>query len=176
MTARAFSLGLRHLTPAMPLSYVTWRYGVCLVTAFAFSVVSAWAQTAAGRHPSAIETLVIWLPFIIHGFVLNLLMSVAAMALATVLGIGLGLMQISLRWPVRLPSRFVTRLLRNSPWLVILFGIMYMLPAEVRLVAALCSPSRRGSGSRPKGSPSLARRRCAGSSCRNVFAAPSRPG
>jgi polar amino acid transport system permease protein len=140
VTARAFSLGLRHLTPAMPLSYVTWRYGVCLVTAFAFSVVSAWAQTAAGRHPSAIETLVIWLPFIIHGFVLNLLMSVAAMALATVLGIGLGLMQISLRWPVRLPSRFVTRLLRNSPWLVILFGIMYMLPAEVRLPAGGTMP------------------------------------
>lgn len=133
MTARAFTLGLRRLTPASPLSYVTWRYGLCLVAAFALSVVSAWAQTVAAGNPSAIETLVIWLPFIFRGFVLNLLMSVAAMALATVLGIGLGLMQISLRWPVRLPSQFVTHLLRNSPWLVILFGIMYMLPAEVRL-------------------------------------------
>lgn len=133
MTARPFTLGLRRLTPASPLSYVTWRYGVCLFAALAVSVVSAWAQTAAAGHPSAIETLVIWLPFIIRGFVLNLLMSVAAMALATVLGIGLGLMQISLRWPVRVPSQFVTHLLRNSPWLVILFVIMYMLPAEIRL-------------------------------------------
>ena len=133
MTARAFTLGLRRLTPTAPLSYVTWRYGACLFAAFVLSVVSAWAQTAAAGRPSAIETLVIWLPFILKGFVLNLLMSFAAMALATVLGIGLGLMQISLQWPVRVPSRFVTHLLRNSPWLVILFGIMYMLPAEVRL-------------------------------------------
>lgn len=133
MTARAFTLGFRRLTPASPLSYVTWRYGVCLSAAFALSVVSAWAQTTAAGNPSAIETLVIWLPFILRGFVLNLLMSVAAMALATVLGIGLGLMQISLSWPVRVPSQFVTHILRNSPWLVILFAIMYMLPAEVRL-------------------------------------------
>lgn len=60
-------------------------------------------------------------------------MSFIAMALATVLGVALGLMQISLLWPVRAPSRFVTGLMRNSPWLVILFVIMYVLPSNFRL-------------------------------------------
>jgi polar amino acid transport system permease protein len=133
VTPRAFSLDLRRLTPARPLSYVSWRYGLCLVGAFALSVVSAWAQSTAAGRPSAIETLVIWLPFILRGFVLNLLMSVAAMVLATVFGIVLGLMQISLWWPVRALSRFFTHLMRNSPWLVILFAIMYLLPAELSL-------------------------------------------
>lgn len=133
MNPRAFSLDPSRLTPTRPLSYISWRYGVCLVGAFALSLVSAWAQTTVAGRPSAIETLGIWLPFILRGFVLNLLMSFAAMALATVLGIGLGLMQISLLRPIRAPSRFITHLLRNSPWLVILFAIMYLLPAEVRL-------------------------------------------
>ncbi|WID95173.1 ABC transporter permease subunit [Bosea vestrisii] len=133
MTVRAFVLDPARLSPERPLSFLDWRHGLCLALAFLASLVSAWAQSAPPGRPSAIETLVLWLPFILHGFALNLLMSFMAMALATVLGIGLGLMQISLLWPVRTPSRFVTHLLRNSPWLVILFVVMYMLPAEFRM-------------------------------------------
>lgn len=114
-------------------SCLDWRYGACLGLAFALSLASASAQTAPPGQPSAVQTLVLWLPFILWGFALNLVMSFLAMALATVFGIGLGLMQISLSWPVRLASRFVTRTLRNSPWLVILFVVMYLLPAEIRV-------------------------------------------
>jgi len=111
-----------------------WRHGLALVLAFAASLAVALAQSAPPvPRPSALATLVIWLPFIIRGFLLNLAMSLLAMILATVLGIGLGLMQISPLAPIRLPARFVTRLLRNSPWLVILFVVMYVLPVEVRL-------------------------------------------
>jgi polar amino acid transport system permease protein len=133
MTARAFVLDPAKLSSLRPLSHLDWRYGLWLVLAFMASLMSAWAQTTPPGRQSAIETLILWLPFILHGFALNLLMSFMAMALATVLGVGLGLMQVSLLWPVRKPSRFITHLLRNSPWLVILFVVMYMLPAEFRM-------------------------------------------
>jgi polar amino acid transport system permease protein len=131
LTKRAFKLDLSEVRV---LSHLDWRLGLCLLTAFALSLVAASAQSIAqlGR-PTAIETLITWIPYILKGFSLNLIMSFAAMILATVLGIGLGLMQISLVWPVRVPSRFVTSLMRNSPWLVILFVVMYVLPSEVRL-------------------------------------------
>jgi len=133
VTARAFVLDKERFSPWRPLSHVTWRYGLCLVAAFLVSLASALAQSPVPGRASALETLIIWLPFILKGFALNLLMSFLAMGLATITGVALGLMQISLLWPVRVPSRFVTHLLRNSPWLVILFAIMFMLPAELRL-------------------------------------------
>ncbi|WP_346356585.1 amino acid ABC transporter permease [Bosea sp. (in: a-proteobacteria)] len=140
MTTRAFVLDRDRLSPSRPLALLSWRYGLCLLIAFALSLVSAWAQANPPGRASAIETLGTWLPFILRGFALNLAMSFLAMALATVLGIALGLMQISLLWPVRTPSRFVTHLLRNSPWLVILFAIMYMLPTELRLPGGVRIP------------------------------------
>jgi polar amino acid transport system permease protein len=83
--------------------------------------------------PSALAALVQWIPFILKGFGLNLLMSVIAMAIATVTGVILGFMQISRVALIRVPARFVTHLFRNSPWLVILFAIMLLLPFQVLL-------------------------------------------
>lgn len=91
------------------------------------------AATADAARPSAVATLVAWIPFILDGFALNLLMSVTAMAIATVTGVILGFMQISRTALVRLPATFVTHLFRNSPWLVILFAIMLLLPFQMRL-------------------------------------------
>jgi polar amino acid transport system permease protein len=111
-----------------------WRHGLVLALAFTASVAVALAQQPASgvARPSGAATLAIWLPFIFQGFLLNLAMSLLSMILATLLGVALGLMQISPLAPIRLPARFVTRLLRNSPWLVILFVVMYLLPAEIR--------------------------------------------
>lgn len=83
--------------------------------------------------PSAVETLISWIPFIFQGFLLNLYMSFIAMILATALGICLGLMQISLFPPLRAMAWLVTHLFRNSPWLVILFAVMFMLPSNISL-------------------------------------------
>lgn len=133
MTARPFVINRESLSPLRPLAWISWRYGACLFVALVVSVASAWAQPRAVGQPSALETLGIWLPFILKGFALNLAMSFLAMAIATVLGVCLGLMQISMIGLVRTPSRFITHLLRNSPWLVILFAIMFLLPMELRL-------------------------------------------
>lgn len=114
--------------------FLAWRHGLVVAVAFAASLAFALAQSAPAVHrPSALETLGVWLPFILQGFLLNLVMSVLAMILATVFGVVLGLMQISRVAPIRLPSRLATGLLRYSPWLVILFVVMYLLPVEIRL-------------------------------------------
>jgi polar amino acid transport system permease protein len=134
MTARPFRLDMVRLAEVRLPAVLSWRHGACLMLAFAASLAVASTQSPAQpASPSALATLVIWLPFILQGFVLNLIISFLAMALATVLGIVLGLMQISLFSLIRLPARFVTHLFRNSPWLVILFVVMFLLPVEVRL-------------------------------------------
>jgi polar amino acid transport system permease protein len=134
MRARPFRLDMVRLAEVRLPAVLSWRHGACLMLAFAASLAVAAAQSPAQpASPSALATLVIWLPFILQGFVLNLIISFLAMALATALGIVLGLMQISLFSLIRLPARFVTHLFRNSPWLVILFVVMFLLPVEVHL-------------------------------------------
>jgi polar amino acid transport system permease protein len=104
-----------------------------IMAAFATSVMMAEAQTTGTGRPSVLTVLWQWLPFILTGFWLNLLMSFLAMGIATVLGVGLGLMQISRNPLLRYPAKFVTHLFRNSPWLVILFAVMYLTPFQITL-------------------------------------------
>ena len=73
-----------------------------------------------------------WTPLLLQGFALNIAMSFLAMAIGTVVGVPLGLAQISLLPPVRGSSWFVTQFFRNSPWLVLLFYCMLLLPFEVQ--------------------------------------------
>ncbi|MGR3200211.1 MAG: amino acid ABC transporter permease [Paracoccus sp. (in: a-proteobacteria)] len=91
------------------------------------------AVMAQDASQTPLDTLVTWMPFILEGFTLNLLMSVLAMALATVLGIILGFMQISPSRLIRVPAKLVTHLFRNSPWLVILFALMFLVPFQITL-------------------------------------------
>ena len=91
---------------------------------------AAYAQTPKALA-SPIEVLIKWIPFIMKGFGLNLIISFLSMAIGTVLGAVLGLMQISLILPVRWGSWAVTQFFRNSPWLVLLFCFMLLLPFEI---------------------------------------------
>ncbi|MCB2101450.1 MAG: amino acid ABC transporter permease [Rhodobacterales bacterium] len=74
-----------------------------------------------------------WLPFIMQGFVLNLAISFLAMLFGTVMGAFLGLAQVSLLAPVRSGAWFVTQFFRNSPWLVLLFCVMFLLPFRIEI-------------------------------------------
>jgi polar amino acid transport system permease protein len=115
-----------------------WRislwHGVALVLALivAIGIGEAQAQGVAGE-PGIIATMLKWTPLLLQGFALNIAMSFLAMAIGTVVGVPLGLAQISLLRPVRGGSWFVTQFFRNSPWLVLLFYCMLLLPFEVRL-------------------------------------------
>lgn len=91
-------------------------------------------QAATYTYTAAFEALLRWIPFLVtSGFFFNVLISVLAMLVGTVLGAALGLGQVSQRAGVRGASWFVTQTFRNSPWLVLLFVVMLAFPFEVRI-------------------------------------------
>jgi polar amino acid transport system permease protein len=115
--------------PALPLDA---RHGAILTLALLISA-GVGEALAAPSAPSIIETILKWTPLLAQGFALNIAMSFLAMATGTTFGVALGLGQISLLSPVRASSWFVTQFFRNSPWLVLLFYCMLLLPFEIRI-------------------------------------------
>ncbi|MEP3276234.1 MAG: amino acid ABC transporter permease [Stappiaceae bacterium] len=101
--------------------------GVCL-----FSSTMAFTATS-DAVASPFETLLRWMPLLLQGFVFNLVISVLAMAIGTGVGLVLGLGQISLIGWVRKVCWIVTQFFRNSPWLVLLFFAMFLLPFEFEI-------------------------------------------
>ena len=104
------------------------------------SVDVVYAQLQSDSSQSAFATLVKWTPLmllgppgVLGGFVLNIVVSFIAMALGTFMGLWLGLGQISLNPKVRRSSWAITQLFRNSPWLVLLFYIMLLMPFRVTI-------------------------------------------
>ena len=108
-----------------------------LVILFLLFAGIAEAQSQAEPDKGPLATLFRWIPVLLwkngNGFVLNLTISFLAMAIGTVAGMALGLAQVSLLAPVRAGSWFTTQFFRNSPWLVLLFCIMLLLPFEIEL-------------------------------------------
>jgi polar amino acid transport system permease protein len=89
------------------------------------------------------QTLIKRLPYVLianqnswaikGGFAMNIIISFACMAISTVLGILLGLAQIAPQKFMRWPALFLTQFFRNSPWLVILYVMLYLLPFQIDL-------------------------------------------
>ena len=106
------------------------RHGLWLAAA-----ILLWAGAAeaaqVGTFLWSVQILFKWVPFVLEGFALNIIISFLAMAIGTVAGAALGLMQVSLLPPVRASSWLVTQFFRNSPWLVLLFCIMLLFPFEL---------------------------------------------
>ncbi|MFQ5466621.1 MAG: amino acid ABC transporter permease [Kiloniellaceae bacterium] len=111
------------------LAVPAWMVGLAFAI-FAGSVGVAYAQTGTGRM-GLWEAFILWLPFIMDGFRLNLVISFLAMAIGTALGVFLGLMQVSQIGPLRAVAWTLTQFFRNTPWLVLLFSFMLLLPFEI---------------------------------------------
>jgi polar amino acid transport system permease protein len=112
----------------------------------------AYAQLR-GVHPeeSIPATLLKWLPLILFGtihielggangfavqgafggFALNILVSFLVMAIGTVTGVVLGIIQVSKSSLFRNPAWAITQFFRNSPWLVLLFFTVLLLPFQI---------------------------------------------
>jgi len=82
---------------------------------------------------SVLGRLLEWLPFVIRGFGLNVLMSVLAIIIGTAVGTFLGLGQLSKLRMIGVPSRLATQLFRNAPWLVLLFYCIFLMPYQITI-------------------------------------------
>ncbi len=108
--------------------------GTLAVFVILFGASLALAQVAARpAGEGAVTVLLRWAPLIFQGFLFNILISFLSMALGTVVGVLVGIAQVSLLAPVRKTAWGVTQFFRNAPWLVLLFYAMFLLPFEFRM-------------------------------------------
>ena len=107
-------------------------HGLILASIFILSSTLAYTASEPARD-SVLDILMRWIPLLLGGFVFNIVISVCAMAVGTLVGAALGLGQISLNGWIRKFAWFITQFFRNSPWLVLLFFAMFLLPFEIRI-------------------------------------------
>jgi len=107
-------------------------YGVALLALFLVGCGIAQAQIQSSE-PSIMATIWKWTPLLLRGFLFNLLISALAMAIGTIVGMFLGMAQVSLVAPVRRSAWFATHFFRNAPWLVLLFYCMFLLPFQFKV-------------------------------------------
>lgn len=114
------------------------RSGILMVGAILMPVLAV----AASSEPitDAARALIRWTPLMFWGapgefggFVLNVTVALLAMAIGTVLGVFVGIGQISLVRPLRRACWTLTQLFKNSPWLVLLFYVMLLVPYQVTI-------------------------------------------
>lgn len=103
-----------------------------LLTALALVAVPAWAQGGAAAL-SPLEVVIKWAPLLLTGFAFNVAISLMAMAIGTVAGIGLGLAMMAEGRVLPRLAWCATQVFRNVPWLVLLFFVMFLVPFQVTL-------------------------------------------
>lgn len=74
-----------------------------------------------------------WLPSLGAGFALNIAIGLLAMAVASLAGGALALLQVLAPTPLANLAGRLGRGLRNLPWLVVMFYVAYLLPYEVQV-------------------------------------------
>jgi polar amino acid transport system permease protein len=87
----------------------------------------------AGADSTLLQALWRWTPFIAQGFIYNIGMSLIAIVAGTAGGIFLGMGQVAPSAYVVIPSRIVTQVFRNAPWLVLLFYCIFLVPFQVTI-------------------------------------------
>ncbi|MCJ2032872.1 amino acid ABC transporter permease [Methylobacterium sp. J-068] len=111
------------LRPAQAWLLGAWLAGLVLV-------VPAFAQGAEAVL-SPLQVILRWAPLLLTGFAFNVAISLVAMLLGTVAGLGLGLGLVSEGPILRRVAWGVTQVFRNVPWLVLLFFVMFLVPFQV---------------------------------------------
>ena len=97
------------------------------------SMALAIAPASATAGQDSLTVLAKWLPLVLQGFAVDVGISFAAMAIGTVLGTLLGMMQVGRSASLRRTASYLTQFFRNSPWLVILFFCVLLLPYQIEL-------------------------------------------
>jgi polar amino acid transport system permease protein len=119
------------VVPNGPLRAAVDGKALAIVAFLCLAATAASAATTASGQRSALQVIWTWSPLLLQGFVFNLVISAAAMIIGTAAGMPLGIAQTSAWRPVRAVSWILTQFFRNSPWLVLLFLCMFLLPFRV---------------------------------------------
>ncbi|MGO4451502.1 amino acid ABC transporter permease [Phyllobacterium sp. TAF24] len=77
------------------------------------------------------QVLLEWLPYLAKGFTMNVLISILAIAIGTLIGIALGVMELAPFAVVRAPALVYVQIFRNAPHLVLIFAATYIFPFEL---------------------------------------------
>ncbi|HAR51888.1 amino acid ABC transporter permease [Roseovarius nubinhibens] len=118
--------------PLQDRLFNVWTASILVLALAAALITPAFAQDATpGR--SAFAILLEWTPTLAKGFGFNVLISILSMAIGTVLGVGLGILQVSPLRPVRQVAWVITQFFRNSPWLVLLFYCILLIPFQIEV-------------------------------------------
>lgn len=130
-----------HVADAVTFTF-SRKVGLLLVTLFFgwVGIDTVLAQFQGDADQTIFQTIVKWTPLMFWGpkgefggFVLNIVVSLVAMAFGTFLGLWVGIGQISRQPLIRRFCWMITQLFRNSPWLVLLFYFMLLLPFTVEI-------------------------------------------
>ncbi len=121
------------LLPVAPLAKVDAVKPILLAAVLVLLASSAYAQVVAPADQSVLAALLRWFPVIGGGVLLNIGVSILAMALGTILGVPLGLALMARAAPIRAPGWAAMQFFRNTPWLVLLFYVMFLTPFQVNV-------------------------------------------
>lgn len=112
------------------LASIPWRWLVVMLAAWP---ALAFAQSGISAE-SAYTVLLRWIPFLfMQGFMFNVVISLLAMVLGTIVGAFVGLGLITRNVTLRRVTQVYVSFFRNAPWLVMLFIILLAFPFEIRV-------------------------------------------
>ena len=106
-----------------------WWHAACA----ALALLAFWNLT--GSTPAACVYLWQWLPALLRGLLVNIGISVLAMALGTLVGLVVGALSLSPTWVLRVAARYYVQVFRNAPVLVLIYFSSYVFPFELHLVS-----------------------------------------
>jgi len=129
-------LPMRMHAEALPLAgrlFNLWTLTALMVALAAVLIGPAFAQDAAPQTRTTAAILLEWTPTLATGFGFNVLISILSMAIGTVMGVVLGVSQVSQIRPLRQVAWLITQFFRNSPWLVLLFYCILLIPFQIEI-------------------------------------------
>jgi polar amino acid transport system permease protein len=83
-----------------------------------------------------LRTLVVWTPWLLGGFVWNIVISLTAQTIGTGVGYGLARCRISPHATLNRAATLTTALMRNTPTFVFQFYLVFMLPGTLTMPLA----------------------------------------
>ncbi|ABE37002.1 amino ABC transporter, permease, 3-TM region, His/Glu/Gln/Arg/opine family domain protein [Paraburkholderia xenovorans LB400] len=89
----------------------------------------------SGSRGETLARFVEWTPALAHGFALNVLISLGAIAIGSVIGLAVGALALSHSFVGRV-ARLWVQAFRNAPWLVLIYFTTYVFPFEFTVFGA----------------------------------------